>query len=127
VNSEGTNVLEVLPVADSSATNTSAPGGYDIAVTGGTDNNYVVSRVAGTLTITAPGPVTITTVEFIDASNLRIAGVGDANVSYKIEASLDLTSWTEIGTALADGGGVFEYVDDAAGGFTARYYRIAMP
>jgi len=127
VNGEGANVLDVLPGAGSSATNTSASGDYAIAVTGGADNNYLFNRVDGTLSITAPGSVTITTVEFINASSLRIAGVGDGNVSYKVQASADLSNWTEIGTAVAGGGGAFEYVDDEAGGFAARYYRIAMP
>jgi len=127
VNGDGTNVLDELPVAGSSATNTSAPGNYVIAITGGGDNNYLLSTAPGTLTITAPGPVTITTVEFVEGVNLRIAGTGDANVSYRIQASSDLTEWTEIGTATADEVGAFEYVDDAAGGFTARFYRVSTP
>ena len=127
VNGEGTNVLDVLAGASSTATNTTAPGNYPITTVGGTDNNYVFNRTNGTLTITAPGPVTITTVEFLDAVNLRIAGTGDANVSYKIQASSDLSGWTEIGTAVADGAGTFEFVDGATAGFTTRYYRVAMP
>ena len=127
VNGEGTNVLDILPGAGSTATNTSASGGYVITVTGGTDDNYAISHVNGLLTVVAPGPVTITSVEFLDAVNLRLVGTGDANVSYKVEASADLLSWTEIGTALSNGGGAFEFVDGATAGFPARYYRIAMP
>ena len=127
VNGEGTNILDVLPGASSSATITSSPGSYVIATVGGTDNNYVFNRVDGALTITAPGPVVIASVAFLDPANLRIAGTGDANVSYKIQASSDLSGWVEIGTALTDGGGAFEFVDDAAGSFPMRYYRIATP
>ena len=127
VNGEGTNVLAALPAASSSATSTSAPGNYVIATTGGTDDNYAFNRVDGSLTVAGPGPVTITSLAFLSPASLRIAGTGDANVSYKIEASSDLSSWTEIGTALADGGGAFEFVDEATAGFAARYYRIALP
>ena len=127
VNGEGTNVLDVVPAASSPATNTSAPGNYIITTAGGSDDNYLVSPAPGTLTITAPGPVTITSVEFLDAVNLRLTGTGDANVSYKIEASSDLSGWTQIGTTVADGSGAFEFVDGATAGFEARYYRVAMP
>jgi subtilisin-like proprotein convertase family protein len=127
VNGEGTNVMDLLPEASSSATNTSAPGGYVIAVAGGSDDNYAINRVNGVLSITAPGPVTLTAVAFLGPTSLRIAGTGDANVTYKIQASADLSGWTEIGTAAADNTGAFEFVDLTAGGFDARYYRVAMP
>jgi hypothetical protein len=48
-------------------------------------------------------------------------------VNYKVQASFDLIGWSEIGTAPADSGGAFEFVDGTAGGFDARYYRIATP
>jgi hypothetical protein len=127
VNGESANVLDVLPSATALATNTSAPGTYPITATGGSDDNYTVSRVNGTLTITAPGPVTIGAVGFVVAGRLRITGTGDANVNYRIVASADLISWVEIGRALTDGSGAFEYEDQAAGNFPARYYRVAMP
>lgn len=92
------------------------PGNYVVAVTGGVDDNYLVSMVDGMLTVTAPGPVAITTVEFVED-----------DVNYRVEASTDMSVWTEIGAATADGGGVFEFVDEDAASFTARYYRIAMP
>jgi len=85
------------------------------------------ARVNETLTITAPGAVMITTVEFGEALKLRVAGTVGSDVGCKVQASSDLSSWTEIGTATADEGGAFAHVDDEAGGFSARYYRIAMP
>ena len=127
VNGENTNVLDELPTVTSAATNSSAPGSYPITTAGGSDDNYAMSTVNGTLTVTAPGPVTIRAVAFMATGNLRIAGTGDANVNYKIEASSNLASWTEIGRALADESGAFEYVDEVAGNYPARYYRVAMP
>src|SRR5690606_16619607 len=52
VNSEDASVIDVLPVASTSATLTSSTGTYPITVSGGTDNNYSFSFVSGTLTIT---------------------------------------------------------------------------
>ncbi|NCW27090.1 MAG: hypothetical protein EBV83_02140, partial [Verrucomicrobia bacterium] len=45
-------VLDVAPSASSVATLTSAPGSYDITVSGGSDNNYTFSYLTGTLTVT---------------------------------------------------------------------------
>ena len=127
VNGESTNVLDVLPTASSSATITSTPGSHVISTVGGTDNNYVFSHVDGSLTITAPGQVVITSIAFLSPTSLRIAGAGDANVNYKVLASTNLSDWVEIGTALANGSGEFEYADGDVANHTARYYRVATP
>ncbi len=52
VNSEDATVIDVLPVASTTATITSAVGTYPITLSGGTDNNYSFNFVSGTLTIT---------------------------------------------------------------------------
>ncbi|WKZ60950.1 MAG: MBG domain-containing protein [Cyclobacteriaceae bacterium] len=52
VNSEDATVIDVLPVASTTATVNSATGTYPITLSGGTDNNYSFSFVSGTLTIT---------------------------------------------------------------------------
>jgi len=52
VNSEDVTVIDVLPIATTSATVTSSVGTFPITVSGGTDNNYSFSYVSGTLTIT---------------------------------------------------------------------------
>jgi hypothetical protein len=127
VNGDSEVDLDALPVAATLATNTSAPGGYPITLGGGTDNNYQFNLANGTLTVTPSGPITITAVELTDPDHLRIAGTGDSNVTYRIQASTDLVSWTEIGTATADGTGAFEFVDAAAGTFSGRCYRVATP
>ena len=127
VNGEGTNVLNSLPLASTTATTTTAPGTYPITLAGGLDDNYSFSLVAGTLSILPPGNISVTTVERLDADHFRLAGTGDANVNYQIQASTDLQSWQTLGTATADGAGAFEFVDALAGGFTARFYRVATP
>ena len=127
VNGEGPDALDSLPLASTTATNTTAPGSYPITLAGGADDNYSFSLFSGSLSITPPGDITITTVEMLDADHFRLAGTGDANVSYQIQTSSDLQTWQTLGTTTANGAGAFEFVDASAGGFTERYYRLATP
>lgn len=53
VNSEDKSVLDTQPVASSVADASSAPGDYDITVSGGVDNNYNFTYVGATLTVTS--------------------------------------------------------------------------
>ena len=59
-NSETSSVLTTQPTLTCSATSASAPGTYDIEVSGGTATNYSFSYTKGTLTITDADPVTVT-------------------------------------------------------------------
>ena len=52
VNSETSAVIDSQPTAGTTATVLSDVGPYPISLTGGTDNNYTINLVAGTLTIT---------------------------------------------------------------------------
>ena len=127
VNGENTNVLNALPVASTTATNTSAPGNYPILLSGGIDDNYSLVLSNGILAVAAPGPVFISSAVFLDADHLRLRGQGDANVGYVIQASPDLVQWSALGTAPADGAGFFEYVDDRVSGLPQRFYRVSLP
>ncbi len=127
VNGETTNALNSLPLASTTATSSTAPGSYPITLAGGTDDNYSFSLVSGSLSISSPGDIAITTVEMVDADHFRLTGTGDADVAYQIQASADLQTWQVLGTATTDGAGAFEFVDASAGGFPARYYRVATP
>jgi hypothetical protein len=51
VNNDSASMLDILPTASTTATAESAVGIYDIIVSGGSDNNYELSYVSGTLTI----------------------------------------------------------------------------
>lgn len=127
VNGENTNVLDVLPIATTLATNTSAPGAYTITPSGGADNNYAYVLVAGTLTVTAPGPITIASAVFLDSEHLQINGTGDASVTYTIQMSEDLLQWSNWGTATADGAGLFQFEDATVAGAAVRFYRATLP
>ena len=53
VNGETIEVIDVLPETSSMANATSEPGRYEIAISGGSDNNYAFSYQFGTLTVVA--------------------------------------------------------------------------
>jgi uncharacterized repeat protein (TIGR03803 family) len=49
---DNASVIDSPPTSSTTATTTSSVGGYTITLTGGVDNNYTISRVNGTLTVT---------------------------------------------------------------------------
>ncbi|MBL7870766.1 MAG: choice-of-anchor D domain-containing protein, partial [Cyclobacteriaceae bacterium] len=57
VNGDNSGVLDVTPVASTTATVSSSVGSYSITVSGGLDDNYTFNYVSGTLTITKATPV----------------------------------------------------------------------
>ena len=59
-NGETSEVLTKQPVMTTSATSTSEPGTYEIAASGAEAENYEISYVKGTLTITDTEPVKVT-------------------------------------------------------------------
>jgi hypothetical protein len=65
----------------------------------------------------------------VQATNVRgqfqAALKAEAGKSYVIEASSDLASWTEWGTATATGNGI-EIVDDIASGVPRRFFRARL-
>jgi hypothetical protein len=127
VNGEGTNVLDLHPVASTTATNTTPPGIHPISVAGGADDNYAFSHVAGALTIAGPASVVITNIQMLDAATLSLGGTGDAGVTYRVEKSAGLDVWETLGTTTPDGFGVFEYIDATAGTEPVRFYRLTFP
>ena len=130
VNGDTESVLNVLPVASTTAASNSVVGNYGITLAGGMDDNYALVLSNGVLTVTAPqaAPVVmITSVVMLDADHFRLNGSGVANVSYTVQASTDLVQWSPIGTVQADGAGAFEYVDATVAGADWRYYRLAAP
>ena len=70
-NNETASVLTTQPTFSCSATSASAPGTYDITVSGATASNYNITFAKGTLTITQADPVTVTansyTIQYGDA------------------------------------------------------------
>jgi hypothetical protein len=127
VNGDGTDALDSLPTAGSAATPASAPGSYAITLTGGADDNYEFNLAAGTLTITTPASVSITSIIRFPDSSIRLSGTGETNIVYTVQASDDLTDWQPIGTVATGGTVAFQFDDLGATNQAFRFYRIALP
>jgi len=117
------------PALNTAANTISPAGSYPITVAMGSLSaaNYSFSFVEGTLTIAPPGSITMSTVARLENSHARITGVGDAGVTYHIEASSDLVNWEDIGTATAGAGGDFEFDDPSAVHLSRCFYRVVLP
>ena len=62
-----------------------------------------------------------------EIGHAHISGVGDEGVVYTIQASPDLVTWSDIGSALAGEGGVFEFGDPDSADLGSRFYRVTLP
>ena len=78
--SETSSVLTTKPTITCTATSASAPGTYDIIVSGADATNYDITYVKGTLTITQADPVTVTA-----KSYTRL--YGEANPAFEYTSS----------------------------------------
>jgi hypothetical protein len=105
------------------ATQSSEVGSYAIIPAAVDPNNklgnYSLTLDIGTLSIVSAGVVSISIID----GQAHVFGSADPNLTYKIEASSDLTTWTEVGSITAAGNGGFEFVDPAAATLGARFYR----
>ena len=79
-NDETSQVLTTQPAITTTATSASAPGTYDIVVSGADATNYDIAYVKGTLTITQADPVTVTA-----KSYTRL--YGEANPAFEYTSS----------------------------------------
>jgi hypothetical protein len=111
------------------ATQQSPPGIYTITPHINDPNNllnlYVVVTHDGTLIVTPSKNVKLTILPGV--SSRRIIGEGDALAVYTIQASQDLVSWKELGTATADTAGRFEFDDVSEPSLAARFFRVRLP
>jgi predicted outer membrane repeat protein len=62
-------------------------------------------------------------------NSIQLEGAGLSNLTHTIQANsnLNTTNWTSIGTAPADGSGVFSFTDTNAPLFPMRFYRAVSP
>ena len=68
----------------------------------------------------------LTSVAFI-SNRVHLTGSGNANVTYTIQASSDLVEWSEIGAAVSDANGQFEFDQAEESHFEARFFRAFLP
>jgi hypothetical protein len=94
---------------------------FSISYKAGTGNDIALTRVnpAG---------------EFLGAARLnpsvvQLAGIGQSNLSYTIQASTNLagTNWIGIGSVSADGTGHFFFNDSNVNTFPLRFFRVSTP
>ena len=50
--------------------------------------------------------------------------LGDAGFTYAIQASTDLVTWSEIGTAVVIGPGHWQFTDTQRANYPVRFYRV---
>ncbi len=93
-NSETNNVLTTQPSFRCSATSTSAPGTYDIIVSGGYAQNYSMTYVKGTLTI-------LKSIKDLDNSDITIDPIG--SVTYNGLTQTPAVIVKDGGTTLTSG------------------------
>jgi len=91
---------------------------YSIAVDG---YNGATGNIQ--LEVASAMAVRLTSVVFQPDGSAQVVGQGAADVTYVIEASNDLVTWTEFGTVLSDGAGVFSFTDYDAPSSGVRFYR----
>jgi len=121
-NSETESVLTKKPSFSCSATSSSAPGKYDITVSGAAAKNYNISYVKGTLTINAADPVTVTaksyTIKYGDALPAFEFTSSGAALNGEPEITCAATSASPVGTypIVIKKGGVTNYNDSYVNG-----------
>jgi hypothetical protein len=107
-------------------------GSYGITATnavGAGLGNYIVSYVAGTLTVTAATPVTINSPILLSDGSVRLTfSGGSAGISYRIQVNNDLSSaWSTLATNVAGTNGLPPYNDANATNHAVRFYRTVTP
>src|SRR5207253_826417 len=89
VNGDTAAVIDVAPVASTTATAISSAGTYPITLLGGSDDNYALTLVDGSLTVTAAPPPTIIgqpqdlTVNLGGTAQFNITATGAGILSYQ--------------------------------------------
>ena len=79
VNGDTTKNLTMAPTLTTKATKSSGVGSYAIVISGGTDPNYTITDVNGTLTVT-PAPLTITA-----DNKTKVVGSANPTLTYTVE------------------------------------------
>jgi len=95
---------------------------FSISYEAGSGNNdVVVTRV------NPPG--NFSNVTWLNASTVLLQGLGGSNLTYTIQANTNLstTNWVNIGTAPANGLGLFFFSDTNASSYPQRFFRTLAP
>ena len=65
----------------------------------------------------------------INATTVQLMGSGASNITYTIQANTNLatTNWSSVGTATANGSGIFFFNDTNTALFPQRFFRVQTP
>ena len=85
----------------------------------GTGNDVVLIR--------DDGGVRLTAIRYFPDGTFQLSGLGTNSGIYKISATTDFQSWTELGETTANGGGLFHFTDTNAHQFPFRFYQSFGP
>ena len=69
-------------------------------------------------------PLTIRSIERQSSGSIVLRFQGTSGMSFEVEASTDLMSWTSIGVASEASPGEFEFEDTGAASLPAQFYRL---
>ena len=96
---------------------------FKITYHGGTGNDVVLTQIS------LPTQPNITSITNLGVGGIQLNGLGASNVTYTVSANTNLltTNWLNIGTAAANGGGVFHFTDPNARNYPLRFYRFSWP
>jgi hypothetical protein len=94
---DGVGDIDIVPTVTTTAITSSPVGVYPIALSGGSDNNYSLNLVAGTLTVTPNFPPTINNFEITtkedEQFNFTYTTFGDNFNSPFQEAPFNILKW----------------------------------
>jgi fibronectin-binding autotransporter adhesin len=95
---------------------------FSVIYDGGDGNDVVIYR--------GYPPARLTGINTVSNHLPQIQGLGLSNLTYTIQAATNLTpiiNWTNVGSAPANGSGIFSFIDTNAALFPKRFYRAVSP
>ena len=125
VNGDDESDLDTPVTLSTVATIASPVGTFDIVPAGAADLNYSITFSNALLSITAPGPLTLTLVSADAAGNVALRVTSDPGQRVKIQASTDLAAWDDIVT-LNNPTGTIDHTDPGAPDRPKRFYRAIL-
>lgn len=93
---------------------------FNITYVGGDGNDVVLTRVQ------APS-ATFNSIIPVPTGEMRLHATGLGNLDYMVQATTNLVDWEDIGSAISDVNGEFNFVDVKAPLFPYRFYRLLSP
>jgi hypothetical protein len=77
--------------------------------------------------VIVPTPVVLTSQGKNANGYFQVRLTSTPNTGFELQASTDLSSWTNINSGYTDASGVVVLLDTSAGSYPARFYRVVWP